>query len=341
MLNWKKQWWIVVLYVAIAATVVSAEEQTLKLTLKQAEGNKEIKDVLINIIVTDQESSKERIISSFIRNNPITLRLEQGSYLLKFQIDDLKTPGKDYYVEQEIVLDKSHDQEIIAFPVGSLKGVVYDSLNNLVSKAKLKVECSKDYGSEFPESTDLVGSFSIPYAPIDECSITATADDSVGSGKISIAQGNSQNIEIRLNRTVISEGNNGWLIFLSILLACVIGVAGWFGWKYWPRREIRSSQEVHEKEKTSVKQQEPEQKLNKRIQDILSTLNEKENAIVTFLLNNNHQSTQAKVRYETGIPKTTLVRIFTSLQNKKIITIETVGKLKKIKLTNWFLDKEK
>src|SRR3989344_9608421 len=105
MLNCKKQLWVLVLCLVIASTLVYAEEQTLKLTLKQAEGNKEIKDVLINIIVTDQESSKERIISSFIRNNPITLRLEQGSYLLKFQIDDLKTPGKDYYVEQEIVLD--------------------------------------------------------------------------------------------------------------------------------------------------------------------------------------------------------------------------------------------
>ncbi len=340
MLTGKKQLWVIILCVALASTLVYAEEQTLKLTLKQAEENKEIKDVLVNIIVIEKESGKERIITSFIRSNPITLRLEQGGYILKFQIDDLGTPGKDYYAEQEVVWDKPHDQEIIAFPVGSLKGVVYDRLNNLVSKAKLKIECSKDYGSEFPEFTDLVGSFSIVYAPIDECVVTATADNSVGTGKISIMKGNSQNLEIRLNRAVISEGNNSWVIIISILLVCLLGVAGWFGWNYWSKREVKPSQQAYEKEKTLEKQPEQEQQLNKRIQDVLRTLNEKEKTIVTFLLNNHHHSTQAKIRYETSIPKTTLVRLFTSLQSKKIIAIETVGKLKKIKLTNWFLDKE-
>ncbi len=339
MLNLKKQLWILVLCLAVASTLVYAEEQTIKLTLKQAEGNKEIKDVLVNLIVVEKESREERIISSFIRSNPITLRLEQGTYLLKFQIDDLKTSGKDYYAEQEIVLDKSIDQEIIAFSVGSVKGVVYDALNNLVSEALLKVECSKEYGEKFPEETDRVGSFSLDYAPLGECVITATANRAVGSGKIIVEKGGSHTLEIRLNRAVISEGGKGWIIFWSIIVVSILGGAGWFGWKYWKKRQ-KITQHTQQSQEKKQEEQKLEEKHSKRTQDILDTLNEKEKRIVMFLLNNQNTSTQAKIRYETGIPKTTLVRIFTSLQNKKIITIETIGKLKKIKVTNWFLEKE-
>ena len=338
MLSLKKQIWLLMLVTLAMSMLVQAEEQTIKLTLKQAEGNKEIKDVLVNIIVVEKESKEERVISSFIRSNPITLRLEQGNYLLKFQIDDLKTPGKDYYAEQEIALDKSLDQEIIAFSVGSVKGVVYDTLNNLVSEALLKVECSKEYGEKFPEETDRVGSFSITYAPLGECVITATANRAVGSGKVTVEKGVSHTLEIRLNRAVISEGGNGWIIFWSIVIIVLLGGAGWFGWKYWQKRpkivHMPLSQEKKQEEQQS------EEKISKRTQDILNTLNEKEKKVVMFLLNHQHTSTQAKIRYESGIPKTTLVRIFISLQNKKIISIETMGKLKKIKLTNWFLDKE-
>ncbi len=337
----RKQATLMLLIFLVGVFMVHAqEEHTMKLTLKQAEGNKEIKNVLVNLIIFEKESKEERTTTSFIRSNPITLRLPKGEYKLTFKIDNLQTPGKDYYAEQEIVLDKSIEQEIIVFPVGSLKGVVYDTLNNLVSKAALKVECSKDYGEKVPEFTDRVGSFSVAYAPIDECVITATSDNAVGSGKINIKPGDSQNIEIRLNRAVISEGGNGWVVFWSILVLLVVGITGWFGWRFWQKRHyMRLKHEIPQKEK-NIEQQKPEEKTNKRIQDVLSTLNEKEKKVVTFLLNNHHNSTQAKIRYETGIPKTTLVRIFMSLQNKKIIAIETVGKLKKIQLTNWFLDKE-
>lgn len=340
MLKQQKQLWIVVLCLVIAATVASAEEQVIKITLKQAEGNREIENVLVNLIVVDKESNSERNIPSFIRSNPITLRLEQGEYSLKFQIDDLSTPGKDYYVKQEISLNNPLEQEIIAFPVGSIKGVVYDTLNNLVSEALLKVECSKEYGGQFPEETDRVGSFSLDYAPLGECIITATANRAAGSGRITVEKGQSHTLEIRLDSAVISEGGNSWSIFWSVIILVVIGVAGWFGWNYWQKRAKPTTQQKKAIQESNSIEQNQEEKRSKRTQDIINTLNEKEKKIITFLLNNQHMSTQAKIRYETGIPKTTLVRIFTSLQNKKVITIETVGKLKKIKLTNWFLDKE-
>ena len=78
-------------------------------------------------------------------------------------------------------------------------------------------------------------------------------------------------------------------------------------------------------------------KLSSRTEDVLKTLKAKEKEVVTFLIDNNHKSTQAKIRYSTGIPKTTLARIFISLELKNIVKIEKVGKLKNVSLTEWFI----
>ena len=327
--------------IVMAFLVEAQEEQVIKIILKQAEGNKIVKDVLVNIVILEKQSGNERTISSFIRSNPIKLALPKGEYLLTFKIDNLKTPGKDFYAEQEITLEKPFEQEVVVFPVGSLKGVVLDKLNNLVSKAALKIECSKDYGGQLPETTDLVGVFSMDYAPIGECTITATSRNAAGRGKATIVFGATSNIEVRLDRAVVSEESNGWIIAIALILVlAVLGGGGWYGLKLWKKQYLGKAVSKMLPEKHVEHTAHAYEKVSKRIQDVTNTLNEKEKRIVTFLLSNNHQSTQAKIRYETGIPKTTLVRVFTSLQNKKVISIETIGKLKKIKLTNWFLDKE-
>ena len=72
----------------------------------------------------------------------------------------------------------------------------------------------------------------------------------------------------------------------------------------------------------------------------MKTLKDRERKVVEFLLENENKSTQSKIRYETTIPKTSLIRIFESLENKNIIKIERVGKLKKIELTEWFLGED-
>ena len=43
---------------------------------------------------------------------------------------------------------------------------------------------------------------------------------------------------------------------------------------------------------------------------------------------------------ETGIPKASLFRYIQSLERKKVIDVKKIGKVKKIKFTDWFLGKE-
>ena len=71
------------------------------------------------------------------------------------------------------------------------------------------------------------------------------------------------------------------------------------------------------------------------IQRVPELLNE-----IHDLIESKNHSSQSKVRYSTGIPKTSLGRILDNLVGKKVISIEKVGKLKKISLTDWFLGKD-
>lgn len=323
-----------------SSLVLAQEEYVLRVTLEQADTNKEVKNVLTAITILDKEKNTEKTISTFVRNNLAVLTLPKGTYQLTWRVDDLQTPGKDFYGTQEILLDKNQDKEVMLFPVGSVKGVVYDKLNNLVSKAALKVECGRDYGEKIPPQTDKVGSFALLYAPIGECAITATSRDAVGTTKITIDQGSSQNVEIRLDRAVIEEQDNGAVFIVMLFIIIIVAVAAIIIWKPWKQKQPIHHAPQHHQQTEEKPEETQQQKMGKRTTDVLNTLNEKERKVVQFLLDNNEESTQAKIRYGTAIPKTSLARIFVGLQNKRIITIESFGKLKKIKLTPWFLEKE-
>ena len=93
------------------------------------------------------------------------------------------------------------------------------------------------------------------------------------------------------------------------------------------------------KEPIPKKHGKPKHEVSKRALDIMKTLSEKELMVVNFLLQNKNIGTQAQIKNNTGIPKTTLIRVLDSLKNKKVVEIEVIGKLKKVKLTSWFLGK--
>jgi len=79
---------------------------------------------------------------------------------------------------------------------------------------------------------------------------------------------------------------------------------------------------------------------NPRARDILKTLSERESAIATFILDSGHETTQAKIRNSLGMPKTSLARLLRTLEEKKVLHVDRIGNIKKIKLTDWFLGKD-
>lgn len=80
--------------------------------------------------------------------------------------------------------------------------------------------------------------------------------------------------------------------------------------------------------------------MNPRARDILKTLSERESAIAVFLLDSGYEMTQAKIRNTLGIPKTSLARLLRTLEEKKVLHVDHIGNMKRIKLTDWFLGKD-
>lgn len=72
---------------------------------------------------------------------------------------------------------------------------------------------------------------------------------------------------------------------------------------------------------------------------VMETLTDRERAIVNALLKHNGEMTQADLRYETEIPKSSLTGIIRSLERRKIIIKKERGRMNVIELSDWFLSK--
>ena len=70
---------------------------------------------------------------------------------------------------------------------------------------------------------------------------------------------------------------------------------------------------------------------------VMETLTERERGIVNALLKHNGEMTQADLRYETGIPKSSLTGILRNLERRNIIKKKEWGRTNVIELSEWFL----
>jgi len=81
-------------------------------------------------------------------------------------------------------------------------------------------------------------------------------------------------------------------------------------------------------------------KASKRALDVISTLPEREAAVVNHLLDNKGRDTQSRIRKKLLIPKTSLFRIIASLEKKNVVNAVKDGKAVKVSFTDWFKSKE-
>ncbi len=77
------------------------------------------------------------------------------------------------------------------------------------------------------------------------------------------------------------------------------------------------------------------------MQKVIDTLSDKEKAIVGLLLRKGGSATQADIRYETGIPKSSLTGIINALKRRNIIKKHEYGRTNVIELSEWFLSEKK
>ncbi len=76
------------------------------------------------------------------------------------------------------------------------------------------------------------------------------------------------------------------------------------------------------------------------MQKVIDTLSDKEKAIVGLLLKKGGSATQTDIRYETGIPKSSLTGIINALKRKNIIKKHEHGRTNIIEISEWFLSEK-
>lgn len=74
---------------------------------------------------------------------------------------------------------------------------------------------------------------------------------------------------------------------------------------------------------------------------VMETLTERERSVVEVLIGCGGRITQAEIRYETQIPKSSLTGIITSLERRKIVTKKEWGRTNIIELSEWFKSNNK
>ncbi len=267
----------------------------------------------INIELTSANYSRKNLY--FANQNFLVIYIPRGSYEIVIKADSLETSGGDFYYKGELEADNDQEQTISFWPAGSLRGVVYID-GAIAQNALLKFVCGKQYGELGEQETDQFGSFSNDYLPVGSCKIYARLGNRIGFSDATIQKGEISNIELVLDK---NAGSSNIIIFI-VLAAAVLAVAGAFFFR----------QKLAKKHPAK----------NRRAEDLLKTFNENEKAVVGLLMKQG-ELYQNKIVHETGIPKTSLMRVFMSLEQKKAIEVIKIGKTKKINLSKWFLNKEK
>jgi len=291
--------------------LIAANAGAVELSFKNSETGTTIADKIISINMDDKESTKQ--ISS---NGTLNLNIQEGQKA-EFTVDTLETTGKDYY--GSIVYDGEED--VLLFPIASVRGIVKDSLDNIVSYADLKVACKPLPKINHPSNSDRFGTFST-ITPTGKCKIYASYESALGFKEIILEQGELRDVEIKLDKTIVSVPTKTYA-GVGILVIAIISVA-----------IVIIYLMTRKKTKPKIDNKETKSK------DVLPTLNKKEKEIVSFLEMNKNKALQAQIRHNTGIPRTSLARVIKGLEDKNILQVRKEGKAVKIRLTDWFLGKE-
>lgn len=283
-----------------------------------------IKDAHIRLYLSDgqQQVGTLRFVGD---DGQMLIQLPTGTWRVTLKLDMTETPGKDYYSQFETLL--SADREVTAFmqPVGSITGEVIDAEDNLIPGALIKFECSGDYGEVQSLSTDSFGAFSAEWLPVGTCRISALSGK-VGSAQSEITHGQVSTVTVTLEKGLSNgESDITWIVILVLVILIA----------------ILSFLFIRKKGSAVVKQEPKEIKPDNRMADILSALDENERKIVELLMSKGGEHLQNKIARELNFPKSSLSRAIGGLEARNIITTEKLGRIKRVELSQWFLNGKK
>jgi uncharacterized membrane protein len=300
-------------------------------------------DVELNFISPDGDNFNgyllnlnfgDAVYQEVMDNNNIKVAFSESTTFL-VTMDSLETPATDYFGVKEISTEGV--VEFLMYPVGYLQGKVLDSNGNLVPNAELNFNCFSNIVSDYPSEADKTGFFSVKNMPEGSCSIIASTESLAGSTEFKIEKGEVTKVEVILGEVFVNKKSPLFAIISILALIIVILLAILFLIK--KRKQFNKEETKIDKIETEVKTGKSELEHSKQTMAISKTLSEKERKIVDYLLANKNESSQAKIRHATKIPRTSLSRVLKSLEKKKIAKIDKDGKMVSVSLSDFFLGK--
>lgn len=332
--------WIFMIFLLIIPVVLAQNEPAnVVLTFVDATSKEVISDVFVNIDLNGKTTSY------FLeKDETLKLKLESSEYRLKFLINDPATKGYDYYGEAFLPVENNLVKVIYLYPVGSLSGFVKDKLDTAIAEADLNFDCNKALNVNFPKISDKFGSFSLDYIPVGNCKVYGSYKESLGVEEIEIKQGMKNFVDVKLDAVLIPPKNKNYLSVsigtVIILLLIISGLVYYFTRK---AKTLETKEKKEEKEIKELKEEIKEVKsfedLSKREKDIFKTLRDNEKKVVEYLIEQKEPVYFSKIHFKTGLSKGSLFRNLRTLERKNIIITTKEGKVRKVRLSDWFLGK--
>lgn len=150
-------------------------------------------------------------------------------------------------------------------------------------------------------------------------------------------------VDYKLPVEIPSQSRGLFTSMLTVLLIIVLIAGATFAFyrhsmqKGTVAPEKRESQNQETKVILTTKLESKEISITEGMQKVIDTFSDKEKAIIGLLLKNGGSATQADIRYETGIPKSSLTGLINALKRRSIIKKREYGRTNVIELSEWFL----
>jgi uncharacterized membrane protein len=298
---------------------------SLILELRDIQTKELLADSHVTLELTNLDTGETTSTIRYSESGTLEETLSDFNWEIVIKLDMILTEGKDYYSEISVDLQKEQNMTVYMNPVGSVRGTVYKG-DKVMRGTRIKFECSSAYGDTSETTTDDFGSFRGDWLPVGSCMISALDEGWVGNKEVVIEGSALQDIRIDLTSEVAGGYATIIIVVLVILIAATVG-----GYVYY-KKPVKPKKEKEVEEKGL--------EVTSHMHSIMRTLRKEEKDVVQFLIDNNGESTQAKVYHATGIPKASLSRYILSLEHKKIVQTKMLGKVKKLELTPFFLGKE-
>ncbi len=306
-------------------------------------------------------------------------RLTPGNWRIQLRVDNSSTEQVDYFAEHIINIQPAEpllNKSFYVRSVGLVSGMAIDAGGNPAADADLNFDCKAESPFVYQPETDKFGAFKTEL-PVGRCKISVAYRGEVGTTTVDVKQGSLHQVTIRVGKRMstwllvlvpLIIGILSYLVYYIVKRRVAKEVKEEIkkeihkesSEKKTAEKEERENKERREERRKEehgvsgrsgrqeqageqggkIRKEEMNEEINPRARDIMATLNDREQKVVQYLLENNGMGSQANIRNHTGIPKTTLVRAFQSLEDKKVLSVEKIGKMKKVRLTEWFLGKE-